>query len=215
MTKVYLECGTKKVFAGSLDWPGWGRFGKDEDAALAALADYAQRYAEVAGQTDARWPKNVARSLEVVERVAGNATTEFGAPAIVLDADREPLTKARADRLTDLLEASWAVLDRIAATSPEELRKGPRGGGRDRDKMLDHVIGAEAAYARQIGVRHKQPAFDDAEAIAAMREGIASVLRKRSDGAPLRPNGWPARYAVRRMAWHVLDHAWEMQDRAE
>jgi hypothetical protein len=24
---------------------------------------------------------------------------------------------------------------------------------------------------------------------------------------------WPARYYVRRAAWHVLDHAWEIEDR--
>ena len=26
-------------------------------------------------------------------------------------------------------------------------------------------------------------------------------------------NGWTTAYAARRIAWHVLDHAWEMQDR--
>jgi hypothetical protein len=24
---------------------------------------------------------------------------------------------------------------------------------------------------------------------------------------------WPPRYVVRRAAWHVLDHAWEIEDR--
>jgi len=26
---------------------------------------------------------------------------------------------------------------------------------------------------------------------------------------------WPARYAIRRSAWHALDHAWEIEDRSE
>jgi hypothetical protein len=95
------------------------------------------------------------------------------------------------------------------------VRQGPRGGGRDRDKMVDHVLGAEAAYARKIGVRHRQPALDDKPAIAALRADIAAVLRQPSDGPPPVPNGWPPRYAARRIAWHVLDHAWEMQDRSE
>src|SRR5438067_302187 len=30
---------------------------------------------------------------------------------------------------------------------------------------------------------------------------------------PTGDRGWPVRYAARRMAWHVLDHAWEMEDR--
>jgi hypothetical protein len=107
------------------------------------------------------------------------------------------------------------VLDNVAKTSPAELRKGPRGGGRDRDKMLQHVISAEAAYARKIGVKHKEPALGDAAAIRALRDDIVAVLRAARSGDPLRDNGWPARYAARRIAWHVLDHAWEMEDRRE
>ena len=34
------------------------------------------------------------------------------------------------------------------------------------------------------------------------------------DGSVPVPKGWPHRYAARRIAWHVLDHAWEMEDRA-
>jgi hypothetical protein len=39
-------------------------------------------------------------------------------------------------------------------------------------------------------------------------------------GEPVRtgPRGgvrWTARYYVRRSAWHVLDHAWEIEDRAQ
>jgi hypothetical protein len=81
--------------------------------------------------------------------------------------------------------------------------------------MVDHVLGAEAAYARQLGVKLPQPAIDDRAAIAALREAILAVLREPSDGSPPKPKGWPPRYAARRIAWHVLDHAWEMQDRAE
>jgi hypothetical protein len=95
------------------------------------------------------------------------------------------------------------------------LRKGPRGGGRDRDKMLQHVISAEAAYARKLGVLHKEPALGDTTAIKALRADIVDVLRTARSGDPLRENGWPPRYAARRIAWHVLDHAWEMEDRRQ
>jgi hypothetical protein len=106
------------------------------------------------------------------------------------------------------------VLDDVAATAPAVLRKGPRGGGRDRDKMLQHVIGSEAGYGRLLGVKHKEPVLGDTPAIAALRDDIVSVLRAARSGEPVREKGWPPRYAARRIAWHALDHAWEMQDRS-
>ena len=107
------------------------------------------------------------------------------------------------------------MLDTVAEKSPAALRKGPRGGGRDRDKMLQHVLSAEAAYARKIAVKHKEPALGDTAAVRALRDDIVAVLRAARRGEPLRENGWPPRYAARRIAWHVLDHAWEMEDRRE
>jgi hypothetical protein len=211
---VYLEAGAKKVFACSIDFPGWCRSGKDEEAALEALADYAPRYAEVAKVAKVAFPAR-AVELEVVERVKGKGATDFGIPHEVTRADGEPLTARQAARQVELMRAAWAVLDRVAKASPAELRKGPRGGGRDRDKMLDHVLGAEAAYARKLGVKHPQPELGDTRAIKALRDELAETLRGASDGSPLVPKGWPPRYAMRRIAWHVLDHAWEMQDRAD
>ncbi|MDQ1616231.1 MAG: hypothetical protein QOJ60_2170, partial [Actinomycetota bacterium] len=147
-------------------------------------------------------------------RVKGNATTDFGAPAVPVPWDDAPLGRAEAERLSRLVVAGWAVFDRIRAVTPQSLAKGPRGGGRDRDKMADHVLGAEAAYARKIGVRHRQPRLDDTAAIAALRDEIAATLRAARSPAPDLEKGWPYRYAARRIAWHVLDHAWEMQDRS-
>jgi hypothetical protein len=210
---VYLETGAKKVFACSVDFPGWCRSGRDEGAALEALADYAPRYAEVAKLAKAAFPARV--ELEVTERVKGEGATDFGIPHEVTRADAEPMTARQAARQVELLRAAWTVLDRVAKASPAELRKGPRGGGRDRDKMLDHVLGAEAAYARKLGIRHPQPELGDTRAIKALRDELAETLRGASDGSPLVANGWPPRYAIRRIAWHVLDHAWEMQDRAD
>jgi hypothetical protein len=211
---VYLEAGAKKVFACSIDFPGWCRAGKDEEAALEALADYAPRYAEVAKLARAAFPAG-AVELEVVERVKGKGATDFGIPHEVTKADAEPLTARQAARQVELMRAAWAVLDRVAKASPAELRKGPRGGGRDRDKMLDHVLGAEAAYARKVGIKHPQPELGDTKAVKALRDELAEALGGASDGSPPVPKGWPPRYAIRRITWHVLDHAWEMQDRAE
>ncbi len=210
---VYLEAGDKKVFACSIDFPGWCRSGRDEEAALEALADYAPRYAEVAERAKVAFPSDV--EFHVLERVKGKGATDFGIPHEITEADAEPLTASQAARQVGLMEAAWALLDKVAKATPAELRKGPRGGGRDRDKMLDHVLGAEAAYARQLGVKHRQPELGDTRAIDALRRDIAAALRGASDGSPLRPKGWPPRYALRRITWHVLDHVWEMQDRTD
>lgn len=208
---AYLELGSKRVFACALDWPGWARSGKSEHDALDQLADYADRYRPVAERAGIRFP--VRYDFDVLERLPGSGSTDFGVPEAVAKADVDKLTAAKARRLAALVEASWEELDDVAAQTSPELRKGPRGGGRDRDKMLQHVVGAEASYARQLGIRHREPAFDDRPAVLALRRDIAAALRAAREPTPVRPKGWPPRYAARRIAWHVLDHAWEMQDK--
>ncbi len=209
--RVFVETMPRRVFAAALDWPGLSRGGRTEDAAVEALLTAASRYAKVAAA--AGLPFSVDDlAIEVVEHAIGNASTEFGVPAIIAEADRAPVDDVRAERLAALVEASWAELDRIAAKAPEELRKGPRGGGRDRLKVIAHVVDAEAAYAAVLGRKH---APGGAAAVAAMRADILNVLRQPSDGTPIAGRKWPPRYAARRIAWHVLDHAWEIEDRSE
>jgi hypothetical protein len=204
-TPVYLEVGSKRVFAGALDWPGWILAGKGEEAALEALAAAAERYAPVARAAGHPLPAGAAGGFEVVERVTGNATTEFGAPGLPAQADREPLRGSELERQIALLRAAWAALGKAMAKAPAELRKGPRGGGRDRDQMFLHVLGAEQAYAGALGVRLRTPPAEEA-AVKPFREAIVGGIRT-DEGK------WPARYAVRRIAWHALFHAWEMEDR--
>jgi hypothetical protein len=212
---VYLEEGAKRVFACAVDWPGWCRSGRSADAALEALGTYADRYAEVTERAGVRFARRVPGGFAVVERVPGNATTDFGAPGVPARVDEQPLTWVAAARVSRLVAASWLVFDDVAAAAPAQLRKGPRGGGRDRDPMVEHVLGAETAYARKIGVRHRQPGLHDDDAVAALRAEIVSVIEASRGGPPEQARGWPVRYAARRIAWHVLDHAWEMQDRSE
>ena len=208
-TSVYLEVGRTRTFASAADWPGWCRAGKDERAALEALAAYTPRYAAVAALANVPFPAK-ATDLDVTERLQGNATTDFGAPGMPAKDETRPLTATEAGRLCDLVDAAWMFLDKIVAKAPPILRKGPRGGGRDRDAMFDHVLGAESMYARQIGIRIKQPDGQDRTAISAFRNAILEGL---SD--PNREAKWPIAYAARRTAWHVLDHAWEIEDRSE
>jgi len=107
------------------------------------------------------------------------------------------------------------VFDQVVGGAPAELRKGPRGGGRDRDAIVAHVIGAEGAYASKLGISLPAPAPGDLAAVAALREALLDVLRSPSAGAPVVQKGWPQRYGARRIAWHVLDHAWEIEDRSD
>lgn len=210
---VYIESGSKRVFACALDWPGWCRSGKNAEQALVALAAYAPRYAVVAREADLPFPSTGAMTFDVVQRLKGSASTDFGAPGAIPDRDREPLKGKEADRIARVVLASWTVFGRVAKGAPAELRKGPRGGGRDRDVMVEHVIGAEASYARKLGIRHPQPAAGDTAALSALRRDIVAVLRGTTK-TELPEKPWPPAYVARRMAWHVLDHAWEMEDRS-
>lgn len=198
ITRVLLEVGRTWVFAAALDWPGWCRRGKGEAAALDVLMDYADRYAEVAG------PDFTVGEVQVIGTVPGTASTEFGAPDARGAWDDEPLDPAEAVRLAGLLAACWRRFDAVVASAPAELRKGPRGGGRDRDAIAAHVQEAERSYGRKIGVR-----IPPRTPWAEQRTAFLDVLPA---GAP--GSSWPARYAVRRFAWHVLDHAWEIEDRS-
>jgi len=206
-TRVYIEKGDKRTFASAADWPGWCRAGKDEASALRARAAYAPRYAKVAKLARAEFPKDPT-NFTVVERLKGNATTDFGAPGIPAKDESNPLTTRETERMVQLVEACWKYLDQVRANAPASLTKGPRGGGRDRDEMFEHVLGTEVEYAKRIGLREKQPAWNDAGAVKGFRTTLGASLRD-----SYREEKWPVPYAARRTAWHALDHAWEMEDR--
>lgn len=204
---VVLEVGARRSFASALDWPGWSRSGRDPDAALAALAASASRYGAALAASGVTFAYADA-PLVVVEELAGSATTDFGAPGAIAAAEAAPLTAEEAGRRVACVGACWAALDAAAATAPAALRRGPRGGGRDRDAVVRHVREAERAYAAKIGLRLPTPVTG--EPVAATRALIAAALRPGAAAAPR----WPLRYAARRIAWHALDHAWEIEDRS-
>ena len=204
---VAIEAAEKRAFATAVDWPGWSRSGKTEELAVEALLAYAGRYAPVARAAGETFdPAKL--DVDVVERSGGGGGTEFGVPSNVTKQDRRKTTRAQADRLARLVEAAWKTFERVSTRAPEELRKGPRGGGRDTSKIMSHVAEADHAYAREMGIRLKAP-IDD------VRAAMLDVLRQPSDGSPLAGRRWTARYAAHRIAWHGLDHAWEIEDRSE
>ncbi|SDJ80797.1 hypothetical protein [Nonomuraea jiangxiensis] len=206
MTRVYLESGPKKVFACAIDWPGWCRIAAGEEAALDRLMEYVPRYRVVAARAGLDFSPG---DPVVTGRVPGSQTTDFGVPYTVPDLDLAPVPADEAERGVALMRAAWALFDETAGGSPEELRKGPRGGGRDLAKMVAHVEEAERAYARKLGVRHR-PYRSRADR-DAMREELAEALSHPWE--PPLTTGWPPRYGVRRIIWHVVDHLWEIEDR--
>jgi hypothetical protein len=219
---IYLEIGSKKVFAAAIDWPGWCRSGKDEPSAVRALIDAAPRYAKIARSAGLEFtvPETGLR-IDVTARQEGNATTDFGAPDARLPRDWDPVGADELERYVKLLNACWHAFDEaVEHAAGKELRKGPRGGGRDLGKIVDHVAGAEDAYLRRLGWEPRSAESQETEdrtrmARAEVLRGLElSVAGQLPAEGPRGGQRWPPRYFVRRLAWHAVDHAWEIEDRA-
>jgi hypothetical protein len=198
-TRVYFEEGRHSVFAAAIDWPGWCRRAKTKDLALEALLEYQDRYAAVLSV-----PFKPG-DLDVVGSVPGNATTDFGAPGVESPWDREVITSRDLKRQVTVLEDIWRYFDGVVAGAPTQLKKGPRGGGRDRDGVVAHTREAERHYCSKLGTR-VPPRTPWVEQRAVV---TTALLAGSPDGS------WPSRYSLRRLAWHVLDHAWEIEDKSE
>ena len=221
---VYLESGAKRTFAGAVEWPGLDRGGRDADAARDALVGASARYKRALG-TAARGlvvPAGV-DDLEVAERHRGDAGTDFGIPSQGPAADGDPVDAAALRRLTAILRAAWAAFDEAAtAAIGVELRKGPRGGGRELERIVEHVREAEDAYLRQIGGKVQRDGSDRPDdGMERIRAAALDALAARARGEPIEAGPrrkapfWSPRYFVRRSAWHALDHAWEIEDRSQ
>ncbi len=196
---MYLEEGKKSVFAVSLDWPGWCRRAKTPDLAIEALDGYRDRYARIVSG-----PFHPG-SFEVVGTLKGNATTDFGAPDARGPWDEERLSATELARQIAVLQDCWNYFDGVVATAPATLRRGPRGGGRDRDAIAEHVREAERAYCSRVGYRvAPRTPWDE------QRDVVVTTLKANAPSAK-----WPVPYALRRVAWHIVDHAWEIEDKSE
>ena len=218
---IYLEVGAKRTFACALEWPGWARSGRDEESAVAALFESAPRYAKIVGRTRLGFvtPESMS-ALRVSERLPGNATTDFGAPGAVPRVDAKRPSDAELARILKLIGAAWRALDDSVATARGvTLNKGPRGGGRELDDIARHVREAEAGYLSAVGWPFKSDpnataAAEQKRRRAAVLEGLAASAR--GEIAAKGPRGgkrWGPRQFARRLAWHAIDHAWEIADR--
>ena len=224
MTDVYTETGKSVIFACAAEWPGWCRKGRSEAAALAELAAYASRYAALAGRAGVAFDTSTAAGqFMVVEHLAGTATTDFGALHVSPELDKKPATPDQLAHLSALVTAAWEIFEETAAAAPPTMRKGPRGGGRDRDAIVAHVRETEVLHARMLCLKERPLPPADVAAAAALRDRILAEIsataadeRAADDqtGA-LSKSRRPPLFVARRTAWHALDHAWEIQDKQE
>jgi hypothetical protein len=222
--RVILEVVRMRAFAVAVDWPGWTRAGRDEAAALDALLHAGPRYAAALASRGVIFePPGDRAGVLVVDRLPGNTGTEFGAPSVHLPGDDAPLDDAELERHARILQGAWAAFDAAATRhAGDELMKGPRGGGRDLPKIVEHVRGADEAYLVKLGSRPPKGPAGGTAAPAQLEELHAAALatfRARALGLPV-PNAsravtpWTPRWYVRYATWHWLDHAWEIEDRA-
>jgi hypothetical protein len=213
--RVILELGTKRrIVAGATDWPGLDRWGTSVEDALERLASYLPRYADVAEGAGLGEAFANAGELTVVERVPGSSSTDFwGIAHVPSDIEREVLAPSDLERRLDLLQACWAHFDHVAAHVSAELRPGARGGGRSREVIIRHVIVNEPEqFSRKVGVRTPRDVVLTPDGLAEHRRAYLDAIRAwNAEGRPART--WPIQFLVRRTAQHVMDHAWELEDR--
>jgi hypothetical protein len=213
--RVILEIGKKRrVVAGALDWPGLDRWGTSEEDALAKLSKYVPRYTGVAERAGMAKAFARSRELEVVERVPGSSSTDFwGIAHVPSQIEREVLSAPDLERRLEVLQATWAYFDDVAAHVSKELRPGPRSVGRTREQIVRHVYANEPEQmSRKVEVRTPMEVVLTPKGLAAHRQAYLDAMRAyNAEGKPART--WPIQFLIRRTAHHAMDHAWEMEDR--
>ena len=213
--RVMLEIGPKgkQVVAVAPDWPGLERGAKTGEAAIARLQAYLPRYAPVANLAGMAAEFAAIATVDVVEHYPGTGSTDFWGISFAFSSiDREAMSSEELERDLTLLQACWAFFDAVRSRVSAELQKGPRGGGRDRDRIVRHTLGTEQDWAAKLGVRTPEGALLTYEGLSAHRDAYCTAIRAlQVQGKPART--WPLRYLIRHTAFHTLDHAWEMEDK--
>jgi hypothetical protein len=216
--RTVIEHGTKdkRSVAFSLDWPGWSRGAKSAELALETLESYRDRYRPIAKLAGMSKEFDAAGPLKVVEDRVGTGSTDFwGISFSPSSTEHGPMSKAEFDRGIKLLRAAWAFFDGVAARVSPEMRKGPRGGGRDRDRIISHVIRQESeSFATGVGLRIPEGAALTPDGLRQHREAYVEAMRRYNAGDFEKPmRSWTIPFLIRHSAFHTLDHAWEMEDK--
>jgi hypothetical protein len=206
----------KRSVAFALDWPGWNRGAKSADLALETLESYRERYRTVADLAGLAREFDAAGPLEVVEDRVGPGSVDFwGISFSPSSTEQGPMDEAELERKITLLQASWTFFDGVAARVSPEMRKGPRGGGRDRDRIIRHVIRNESEeFAKQVGLRIPEEGALTPDGLREHRHTYVAAMRAYNAGEiEKRMRSWSLPFLIRHSAFHTLDHAWEMEDK--
>ncbi len=206
----------KRAVAFSIDWQGWSRGAKTPELAVETLESYRERYRPVAELAGMGREFDAAGPLEIVEETAGTGSTDFwGISYVPSSFERGPMTEAELERGIALLRASWAYFDDVAGRVSPEMRKGPRGGGRDRDRIVRHTLRTERElFAKQVGLRYPEAGGSTPDGLRDHRDAYVAAMRAYNAGEiARRMRSWTLPFLVRHSAYHTLDHAWEMEDK--
>ncbi|MBX7213522.1 MAG: hypothetical protein K1X39_05845 [Thermoflexales bacterium] len=213
--RIALEIGPKgkKVVALAPDWPGLERGASTEQAAIDRLLAYLPRYAPVAKVARRHAEFATFSGVDVVERFPGTGSTDFwGISFAFSKLDHQVVSDAILKREITLMRACWSFFDTVRGRVSAEMRRGPRGGGRDRDRIISHVLWVEQDWAKGIGVHTTNEAMLTAEGLKDYRDAYCRAIRTyHAEGKTARK--WPLRFLIRHTAFHTLDHAWEMEDK--
>jgi hypothetical protein len=214
--RVVLETGPKgKKFAAiAPDWPGLERGATTEQAAIEKLQLYRPRYEKVASLAKLTSEFASLTTVKEVERYAGTGSTDFWGISFAFSTfDLQPLSSAQLDRDLTLMQACWKYFDQVRARVSGEMRAGPRGGGRNRDRIVLHTLAAEQDWSKKLGVRLSPDAvIIDAAELKAYRSDFCRAIRSFHAEKKM-ARTWPLRYLIRHTAFHTMDHAWEMEDK--
>jgi hypothetical protein len=205
----------RKAVAFAVDWPGWSRGAKTPEAALELLESYRERYRPIAAAAKLTKEFNAAGRLKVVEDQVGPGSTDFwGISFAPSDVEPEPMGDAELDRKITLLRACWEYFDAVGSRVTAEMRKGPRGGGRERDEIIRHVIRVESLdFAKRLGLRETEDSTLTPKGLRSYRDEYVATMRAYNAGEGKRMRSWNLPFLVRHSAFHTMDHAWEMEDK--
>lgn len=216
--RVTLEIGPKgkKVVAVAPDWPGLERGAKTAEKAIEKLLSYIPRYAPVARLAAMDAELDAIQHVDVVEEYQGTGSTDFWGISFAFSSiDKQGMSDDELERELMLMQACWAFFDDVRGRVSAEMRKGPRGGGRDRDHIVRHTFAPEQDWAKGIGVLTPDGAMLTDEGLKAHRAAYCHAIREyhaQGKWAGTRAK-WPLRFLIRHTAFHTLDHAWEMEDK--
>ncbi len=214
--RVTLEAGPKgkRVVAVAPDWPGLERGAKTGEAAVETLQSYLPCYAGVAKLAGMDAEFAAIKNVDVVEQYQGAGSTDFWGISFAFSSiDGQPMSSKEVERELALMRACWTYFDDVRGRVSAEMQKGPRGGGRDRDRIVRHVLGVEQDWAKKLGLRTPEDeVVTDRDGLRVFRDAYCSAIRTfRSEAKMART--WPLRYLIRHTAYHTMDHAWEMEDK--